>query len=68
MATAEANAPRTTLDPPPKVWWERLGPDERVWLTVAFAWCLVMFTAMVVWQSTGDQRAPAESYRVEEEQ
>lgn len=67
MTTADADVDKTTLDPPPRVWWERLGPDERVWLTVAFVWCLVMFTAMVLWQRTGEQRLPAESYKIEEE-
>src|SRR5687768_565207 len=68
MATVEGGAERTTLDRPPRVWWERLGPDERTWVTVAIIWCLIMFTAMVTWQSFGDQRAPGESYRVEEQQ
>jgi cytochrome c oxidase subunit 2 len=57
-----------TLSAPRRLWWGRIGPDERIWLTVAFVWCLVMFTAMVVWQSTGDQRIPVESYTVEEDE
>ena len=68
MAIVEGAAERTTLDRPPRVWWERLGSDERLWISVAAGWCLVMFTAMVAWQSLGEQRAPAESYRVEESQ
>lgn len=68
MAAPEVAPSKSTLLPPPRVWWGRLGPDERVWLTVAFVWCLVMFTAMVAWQSIGEQRAPAESYRIDEAQ
>ena len=67
MAAPEVTPSRSTLLPPPRLWWGRLGPDERVWLLVAFVWCLVMFTAMVLWQSTGDQRTPVESYKVPEE-
>lgn len=58
--------PLSTLMAPRRLWWGRIGPDERLWLTVAFVWCLVMFTAMVAWQAVGEQRIPVESYRVDE--
>ena len=60
--------PYTTLASPPRYWWGKLGPDERIWLTVAFVWCMIMFSAMVLWQSRGDQRLPVESYKVDEQQ
>jgi cytochrome c oxidase subunit II len=66
-ATPEAAKPLSTLLPPRRLWWGRIGPDERMWLTVAFVWCLVMFTAMVGWQVIGDQRIPVESYRIDPE-
>jgi cytochrome c oxidase subunit II len=56
--------PLSTLLPPRLVWWGRIGPDERLWLTVAFVWCLIMFTGMVVWTSVGNQTIPVESYRI----
>lgn len=59
--------PLSTLLPPRRLWWGRIGPDERLWLTVAFAWCLVMFTGMIVWQNVGSQTIPVESYRIDEE-
>ena len=58
--------PLSTLLAPRRLWWGRIGPDERLWLTVAFVWCLVMFTAMVAWQALGEQRIPVESYRVDQ--
>jgi cytochrome c oxidase subunit II len=61
----EGAKPLSTLLAPRRLWWGRIGPDERLWLTVAFVWCLVMFTAMVVWQVVGQQRIPVESYRIE---
>jgi cytochrome c oxidase subunit II len=64
-STTDELRPLTTLSSPPRLWWGRIGPDERIWLTVAFVWCLVMFTAMVTWQSTGEQRIPVESYKVD---
>ena len=54
-----------TLTPPEKVWWKRLGPDERQWLTIAFVWCLILFTGMYVWMGIGDQQTPIESYRID---
>jgi cytochrome c oxidase subunit II len=54
-----------TLTPPEKVWWKRLGPDERRWLTIAFVWCLILFTGMYVWMGIGDQQTPIESYRID---
>lgn len=54
-----------TMLPPRRQWWTRLGPDERRWVTVAFVWCLILFTGMYVWLGVGDQHSPVESYRVE---
>jgi hypothetical protein len=47
----EAGRPLNTMLPPRRRWWTRLGPDERLWLTVAFVWCLMMFTGMYVWNA-----------------
>jgi cytochrome c oxidase subunit II len=57
--------PLSTLLPPRRLWWGRIGPDERLWLTVAFVWCLVMFTGMIAWQAVGEQTIPVESYRID---
>jgi cytochrome c oxidase subunit II len=59
------NHPLNTLLPPPRRWWTRLGPDERRWLTIAFVWCLVLFSGMYIWMGIGDQQTPIESYRIE---
>jgi cytochrome c oxidase subunit II len=55
----------STLLPPPRKWWTRLGPDERRWLLVAFIWCMILFTGMYVWLGIGDQQTPIESYRID---
>lgn len=55
----------STLLPPRRRWWTRLGPDERRWLTIAIIWCVILFTGMYVWLGIGEQQAPVESYRVE---
>jgi cytochrome c oxidase subunit II len=63
--TDEGAKPLNTLLPPRRLWWGRIGPDERLWLTVAGVWCMMMFTAMVVWQNVGEQTIPVESYKVD---
>ncbi|MEX2532737.1 MAG: hypothetical protein WD360_02095 [Nitriliruptoraceae bacterium] len=55
----------STLLPPKERWWSPLGPDERRWLTIAFIWCLVLFSGMYVWLAIGDQTTPIESYRID---
>ena len=55
----------STLLPPKDRWWVRLGPDERRWLTIAFVWCLVLFSGMYVWLAVGNQQTPIESYRID---
>lgn len=58
----------STLLPPRERWWARLGPDERRWLTIAFVWCLVLFSGMYVWLAIGQQQTPIESYRISQQQ
>ena len=65
---SDSAKPLNTLLPPRRLWWGRIGPDERLWLTVAFVWCLVMFTAMIVWTAVGEQTIPVESYQVDSDQ
>ncbi len=55
---------RSTLLPPPERWWTKLGPDERRWLTIAFVWCLILFSGMYIWLGIGQQQTPIESYRI----
>lgn len=55
----------STLLPPKRRWWGTLGPDERRWLTIAFVWCLILFSGMYVWLGIGEQQTPIESYRIE---
>lgn len=64
-ATDDDGRPLTTLLPPQRRWWTRLGPDERRWVTIAFVWCLILFTGMYVWLGIGDQQTPIESYRID---
>ena len=53
----------SSLTSPEKVWWKSLDGHEKLWLALAFAWCLVLSFGMVVWAHTGKQNIPTETYR-----
>ncbi|MCF7821793.1 MAG: hypothetical protein K9M17_05045 [Mariprofundaceae bacterium] len=56
----------TSIQPiPQRHWWRmRVGPDEKIWITVAYAWCLVMLVWMVGWYFVGNQNQAGEAFRV----
>jgi cytochrome c oxidase subunit II len=43
------------LVPPKGVWWKPAGKQERVWVAVAFVWCLILFAMMPLWHIKGGQ-------------
>ncbi|MDQ6958788.1 MAG: hypothetical protein Q9M24_06710 [Mariprofundaceae bacterium] len=56
----------TSMDPIPHRHWWRLpvGPDEKIWIAVAYAWCLVMLVWMVGWFFVGNQNQAGEAFKV----
>jgi len=56
----------TSMQPiPQRHWWKlRVGPDEKIWITAAYAWCLVMVVWMVGWFFMGNQNQAGEAFRV----
>ncbi len=51
--------------PSQRIWWkEPLHRAEIVWITVAFLWGLVMFSAMIYWHIAGEQNLSNETYRI----
>lgn len=40
---------------PQGVWWKQAGKQERVWVAIAFVWCLVLFAMMPFWHIKGGQ-------------
>lgn len=57
------------IQPPEnKLWWrEPLHRMEIVWISIAFVWGLVMFSAMIYWHMTGEQNLSNEAYRIDPE-
>jgi cytochrome c oxidase subunit 2 len=45
----------TGLDPVPGVWWKPAHRAEKIWVAVAFVWCMVLFAMMPLWHWRGGQ-------------
>jgi cytochrome c oxidase subunit 2 len=45
----------TGLDAPQGNWWKPAHKSEKVWVGIAFAWCMVLFAMMPLWHWKGGQ-------------
>ena len=45
----------TGVTPPQGVWWKPAHKSEKVWATIAFIWCMVLFAMMPIWHLRGGQ-------------
>jgi len=45
----------TGLDAPRGIWWKPAHKAERLWVGIAFGWCLVLFAMMPLWHFKGGQ-------------
>ena len=45
----------TGLEAPQGVWWKPAHKSEKVWVGIAFAWCMVLFAMMPLWHWKGGQ-------------
>jgi cytochrome c oxidase subunit 2 len=51
--------------PPESGWWKQSLPkEEKMWVTIAIVWALVMFIMMPLWHVYGKQNPPTETYKV----
>ncbi len=55
----------TGLDPVPGVWWKPAHKAERIWVSIACAWCIVLFAMMPLWHWKGGQNPAGVRTRVE---
>jgi cytochrome c oxidase subunit 2 len=55
----------TGIDPVPGVWWKPAHKAERIWVSIAFAWCIVLFAMMPLWHWKGGQNPAGVRSRVE---
>ena len=45
----------TGLESPRGVWWQPAHRSEKVWVSIAFVWCLILFAMMPLWHLRGGQ-------------
>ena len=43
------------LEAVPGIWWKPAHKAEKVWVGIAFAWCMVLFAMMPLWHWKGGQ-------------
>lgn len=55
---------RTGMEPPERVWWKPAHPGEKLWVWIAFAWCMVLFAMMPLWHLKGGQNPSGIRHRV----
>jgi cytochrome c oxidase subunit 2 len=55
----------TGLDAPRGNWWKPAHKTEKVWVGIAFAWCMVLFAMMPLWHWKGGQNPSGIRRRVE---
>ena len=54
--------------PPEGIWWRPAGKQERVWIAIAFGWCMVLFAMMPLWHFKGGQNPSGNRSRVKPEE
>ena len=45
----------SSIVPPQGNWWKPVGAQEKKWVIIAFAWCMVLFFMMPFWHFKGGQ-------------
>jgi cytochrome c oxidase subunit II len=43
------------LESPPGIWWKPAHRTEKVWVAIAFGWCMVLFAMMPIMHAKGGQ-------------
>ncbi len=57
----------TGLEPPRGIWWKPAHRSEKIWVSIAFGWCMVLFAMMPLWHLRGGQNPSGIRARVEPE-
>jgi cytochrome c oxidase subunit II len=56
---------KTGMESPQGVWWKPAHRTEKIWVTIAFVWCLILFAMMPFWHLRGGQNASGIRHRVD---
>lgn len=57
----------TGLEPVPGIWWRPAHKAEKVWVGIAFVWCMILFAMMPLWHYKGGQNPAGVRTRVDPE-
>lgn len=57
----------TAIEPPRGVWWKRAERAEKLWVGIAFGWCMILFAMMPLWHWKGAQNPSGVRHRVDPE-
>jgi cytochrome c oxidase subunit 2 len=55
----------TGIEAPQGIWWKPVHRSEKVWVSIAFAWCMVLFAMMPLWHLRGGQNPSGIRHRVD---
>jgi cytochrome c oxidase subunit II len=55
----------TGLESPRGVWWKPVHGAEKLWVGIAFAWCLILFAMMPLWHLRGGQNPTGIRHKVD---
>ena len=58
---------RSGIETPERIWWKKVHQTEKIWVWIAFAWCMVLFAMMPLWHLRGGQNPSGIRHRVEPE-
>lgn len=53
------------LESPRGIWWKPAHRSEKVWVAIAFAWCMVLFAMMPIMHARGGQNVSGVRHTVE---
>lgn len=53
------------IQSPRGVWWKPAHRAEKVWIAIAFGWCMVLFAMMPIWHIRGGQNVSGIRHTVE---
>ncbi len=52
---------------PETYWWKPADKEEKLWITIAIVWCLILFTMMPLWHIVGGQNPSVEPMKIRPE-
>jgi len=55
----------TGIESPRGVWWKPAHKAEKMWVLIAFGWCMVLFAMMPLWHLKGAQNPSGIRHRVD---